>query len=592
MTLPPFCRWKLTQLVQKMTNKSPPPDFRMLPDKGVPSVRGGKIVDDHPNNKAYRECLHMMVDCGMRDTGEIIALLYEHVGRFYKWQMTEEEESKEVWKWVELDEKNVVQKIRKFIQDLGPKKEELSTIPRFMREMAAAEFGSGENSDSIFGFEENKETNKPGTIYGFDEDTTSTSYGDLSRFVEALNHEDFRAACEKESEIRTSGAKRSSQGLEIKQAEEENWAVKGVKSMNNGYMVNPDAKCTIWTRHAEIYQKIVKDKKKHQSDEDKKPCTPEDVVKYAEARVCTKRGFKLKDKYFLLIKGKGQPTHIDALTESRKEGAEVVAGCMYLSKRAKCTQLYDMNGVKKSKEMTWDYVKESKEWKDAPESVFEQLENEPIAKKNLRNYGQLLFATPERRREPIMVDQFSILTFDSDTPHNAPEGERVCLFFLAEKSQIMDEEGIAARTRKKETQTMETKLQFSRDKLLLSLWEHCKNGPLDAEEYMRKKFFDSFLESRIRGVEDATISWPKGTFQTSAAIQEKCLKKLYPVVKHKVHAHMHLNLASKDASSGYAQLKLLCENRNTCQDHYHLGDAIRENKKKMSEEEDMAVEEL
>lgn len=544
--------------------KDPPPDFGTLPENSVPTGRGNGPIGNHDTVDAYKDLLRMILDCGMTDVNDILNFLKKNnLGEFYKWT-----KGNDGWEWQKLQEKDAKDKITRFISDRKRKKGDKNdqTVPNFMIEMAKAELTSEENSKGKIGLDD--ET-KPFCMYGFDDETHIISRVELNRFVDALNHKEFRDKCQKVSD-------HGDKPITIAE-EDERWKNIGVKSMNNGYMINPDDACKIWKEHQRIYEALLREKQKDPTAEDIEPCKPSKIVEYVSARLQEKRGFQLSDKYFLLIKGEGQVTHIDALNQVKKDGEEVLAGCMYLSKGTMSTVLYDMSEVKKSKEMTWDYIQSSGVWKDAPESVFTHLKKEKDAISNLQSYGRGLFAHPSRRINPVQAEQYSILAFDSDTPHNAPEGERISLFFLAEKNQLF-----ARKTKEKEKK----KLQYSRDKLLLSFYNNCSDAPSEARDYMRKMFFDSYSESVIRGVLDATLNWPKeknDRLFKSAEVQGECAKKLYPLIKNKTQADVLRKKAGDDAEKAVSTLMNLRKDRDTCDEYFTVDEVLKEKRRKLRE---------
>jgi len=180
-------------------------------------------------------------------------------------------------------------------------------------------------------------------------------------------------------------------------------------------------------------------------------------------------------------------------------------GIAMLSKGANGTIFYNMEGLPSSPTAT--DVKHL--WKDAPHALVDKLFEIKSARELLDGYGQLLFASHDRRVEPGEVPQFSISIFNGSHPHCAPAasgGVRSVLFFVLKPPHLDD--------------AYNGKEQMSKEKLCLMLHdeleEALKTSFLRAERsFLLKKFAEAYSESSTYGAKDETVVYPSEDYDVA-----------------------------------------------------------------------------
>ena len=190
-----------------------------------------------------------------------------------------------------------------------------------------------------------------------------------------------------------------------------------------------------------------------------------------------------------------QPTHSDTKAGQPEEKF----GVMVLSKAARGTTYYDV-GTKKAP--TVDDLKEL--WPDAPPSLFHKIRTTEEAINALQDYGQLLYAQPQLRKESRVVPQFTTTILDGSHPHCAPacpEGtKRTVLFFVLQPPAMSNANGYSGDE------------QCSKEKLVFLLYEALlshKAAFLASERFfLLGKFIDCIDESSLLLARDNTFDLP------------------------------------------------------------------------------------
>lgn len=235
--------------------------------------------------------------------------------------------------------------------------------------------------------------------------------------------------------------------------------------------------------------------KKLFSEKEKTMFIPPDVlIDFLETSICNHpelRDYTMKNPAILLRYEPSQgpqPTHSDTMFQKICE----MFGIFMLSEGAPGTIYYDMKCIGGPPNI--DDLKTL--WPSAPKKLFCKLEQNQKALKFIEKYGELLGATPDKRIEPGIVDQFSTKIFEGSHPHCAPEHDamRAVIFLVLQPNNFKGE-------------AYEGDTQCSHEKLLLLVYEALHDA-LDApeKEFLLKLFVDALEESAKLRASDETIN--------------------------------------------------------------------------------------
>ena len=240
-------------------------------------------------------------------------------------------------------------------------------------------------------------------------------------------------------------------------------------------------------------------------------------------------------------RGPGQVVHMDV--EAPKGGSGELVGTVLLTAGAPGTTYWEIKDAPAT--VTTKALR--KIWSDAPEELFDCIDENETASELLRKWGHLLWASEGDSVEVGVAERFSTRIIHACQPHCAPStvhlpkgSIRLVLFFT------LVPPGFEGNSNADCDENNEDQ-QMSKDRLPWALYDALGVGeiPKAVDEYLLSKFMDFALASAEEGKRDNHQTWGDALSQKWKKMWKENMEKLVRTGKGKRTAEIAASRAKK-----------------------------------------------